>query len=572
MLAQGGVFGGVNAPPTSHSRRISPIVPTMLRLVLSPFRLRLFVNSRVSYEHMSSRYARVLTALVVVGILAVSPVAHAAEAGTTQINDPFTDTIQLWSSVINSIEFAAHELATALIPNSQPPAHNSPSQPPVSTTLAAAAAGSFEEGATSAETDIATSTSPSSPQSATSYQTTQPPSVKSAELSAPSDPASLFNASNFVTKSQFSAAMSTLGTSVARLLAPPSTMPLPQSVAADGNATNPYAAASDIGTLSNVTIINPTISGLSASEIPDLSGSYLSLVGGTLTGAFADAGIASSSFAGALGVGTTSPSDVLAVNGPVFLGNITPAATASRLYNSGGSLYWNGSLVGGATTGTWTTDGTNVWRTGGNVGIGTSTPWSDIAGASALLDLTTNGTVRITLHDTGSTQEEKLSSDGTGFYIDSAGAAQGTNNNIVFRVASGNSSYSTYEAGRFTSGGLFGVGTTSPWAQVSASSTSANPAFAVQQNSTGPAAVFVGGNIGIGTTTPGSLLSVAGIANWTTATSTYYSTGGINLTAGCFAISGNCLSSPWTASGGNLFYSAGNVGIGTSTPFANLAI
>jgi len=50
------------------------------------------------------------------------------------------------------------------------------------------------------------------------------------------------------------------------------------------------------------------------------------------------------------------------------------------------------------------------------------------------------------------------------------------------------------------------------------------------------------GNVGIGTTTPGSLLSLNNIANFTTATSTFYSTGGINLAGGCFAIAGNCLS------------------------------
>ena len=45
-----------------------------------------------------------------------------------------------------------------------------------------------------------------------------------------------------------------------------------------------------------------------------------------------------------------------------------------------------------------------------------------------------------------------------------------------------------------------------------------------------------GTNVGIGTTTPGSLLSVNGIANFAAATSTFYSTGGINLTHGCFSI------------------------------------
>jgi LysM repeat protein len=50
-----------------------------------------------------------------------------------------------------------------------------------------------------------------------------------------------------------------------------------------------------------------------------------------------------------------------------------------------------------------------------------------------------------------------------------------------------------------------------------------------------------GGNVGIGTTTPGSIFSVNGVANWTGATSTYYSTGGINLTSGCFSINGACI-------------------------------
>ena len=49
-------------------------------------------------------------------------------------------------------------------------------------------------------------------------------------------------------------------------------------------------------------------------------------------------------------------------------------------------------------------------------------------------------------------------------------------------------------------------------------------------------------NVGIGTTTPGSLLSLNGIANFTAATSTFYGTGGIDLAGGCFSINGTCLS------------------------------
>lgn len=53
--------------------------------------------------------------------------------------------------------------------------------------------------------------------------------------------------------------------------------------------------------------------------------------------------------------------------------------------------------------------------------------------------------------------------------------------------------------------------------------------------------IVITGNVGIGTTSPGSLLSIQGIANFTTATSTFSSTGGISLTNGCFAIGNNCL-------------------------------
>ncbi len=110
------------------------------------------------------------------------------------------------------------------------------------------------------------------------------------------------------------------------------------------------------------------------------------------------------------------------------------------------------------------------------------------------------------------------------------------------------------------------------------------------------------GNVGIGTTTPGSLLSLNNIANFTTATSTFYSTGGINLAAGCFARAGSCLSfadlagtlgvaqggtgtttqvtngvtyfngTKITSSDNFVFNGSGNVGIGTSTPGGKLHV
>jgi hypothetical protein len=86
--------------------------------------------------------------------------------------------------------------------------------------------------------------------------------------------------------------------------------------------------------------------------------------------------------------------------------------------------------------------------------------------------------------------------------------------------------------------------------------------------------------LGIGTTTPGSIFSVQGVANWTTSTSTYYSTGGINLTGGCFSVNGTCIGSggagaslsvanTWTAlqtfASGFLASASSTVGNGTQT-------
>jgi hypothetical protein len=77
-------------------------------------------------------------------------------------------------------------------------------------------------------------------------------------------------------------------------------------------------------------------------------------------------------------------------------------------------------------------------------------------------------------------------------------------------------------------------------------------------------AIFTG-DIGIGTTSPGSLLSLGGIANLTTATSTFYSTGGLNLASGCFAVNGTCIS------GGGSSALAGLSDVSLSSPvFGNL--
>src|ERR1700719_3869017 len=77
-------------------------------------------------RRMPSPYGRGVAVAVFLFVLTLSPYAHAAETAALTINDPFTDVVQLWSTVLTSIEAVANQLVAVLQPQLSWTANNSP--------------------------------------------------------------------------------------------------------------------------------------------------------------------------------------------------------------------------------------------------------------------------------------------------------------------------------------------------------------------------------------------------------------------------------------------------------------
>ncbi|HMA78007.1 MAG TPA: hypothetical protein VKP88_02590, partial [Candidatus Paceibacterota bacterium] len=173
--------------------------------------------------------------------------------------------------------------------------------------------------------------------------------------------------------------------------------------------------------------------------------------------------------------GNTTASDQFTLNATLVLAATSPTTTDNRLYNTAGTLFWDGEAISGSTTGSWIVDGADVYRASGNVGIGLSSP-----------------TVRL-------------------------------------QVAGGDVQFNDL---------------------------SDNPAFYFDEST---------GRTGLGTSTPTNLLTVAGTLGAATL---------------CDEYGGNCASvtaltsgtSPWSQAGSDIYYTAGNIGIGTTTPAGDLTV
>lgn len=169
-----------------------------------------------------------------------------------------------------------------------------------------------------------------------------------------------------------------------------------------------------------------------------------------------------------VGIGKTNPAYTLDVNGSV---NVT------------GSFYVNGAAFSGSSQ--WTTSGSTINYTAGNVGIGTS-PSAPLHVVASTANYGNNGTVQIT--NTNSNPSGCLT-------ITSPNMTAGTNNEISF----GQSATSYNMA--WIAFNYIGAGSSSNYTEFSHWGTNNHPLV-----------VTAGGNVGIGTTAPVSLLHVNGTA------------------------------------------------------------
>jgi hypothetical protein len=215
---------------------------------------------------------------------------------------------------------------------------------------------------------------------------------------------------------------------------------------------------------------------------------------------------------GNVGIGTTTPTYALSAysaTAPQLALSAGAGIAQWTMRNAGGNFYLSTTTVAG--TATTTSAALTILGSNGNIGVGTTSPTGTvhISGDGIATQLKIQRTSAnqyngLSLLDQVSNTKAQLRLEGVS--TNDIQLLSGTGSGIRFYTNSDLTGSASGEAMRITSAGFVGIGTTTPWGQLSVNPNGiTGPAFVIGSSTKTDLIVTNAGNVGVGTAMPGNL-------------------------------------------------------------------